>query len=728
MTEWLDVDVNWGDGWLVLIAMPPLLIYAYWIYSRTHPISSRARIRILWLLRAVAITCCLVIIAAPKVDILRKRVERPVLIVLIDKSRSMSVTQNGTSRISQVLELVHGVPFVDLSQTMRVIAFEFSDRIAGVSIDTLNAITHGNATNLFQALSEAVKGQIEGVSAVLVLSDGTHNLDSDPVGLADELGVPIYSLGLGSESGLQKDVQIYSVELPPQAYVGQPLRLKASIRSYGVEDTVIVRVVKEGENTLTETTTFVHSDGQLETVDLTLVPKKPGPAVYEIMVSQFPGEHSGENNRLLMPVMIRRARSKVEIVAGAPSPEFIFMQRALRADSTLMVNSAVLKGPSKFYDDLSVAEIENRFSNTQAIVLFDPPPFLIKVFSKTIETLLRRGVGLMVLLGRESVSNWNPASALAKWLPVSLPADATISVPSSAVTVTESGRKHPIFNVLPLAASASRRVSIDADYVMGTVDWSQYPPITELITGTTLKGGSDVLLKSSGQHIATVGWYGNSKVIATCGSGFWKLDFVASGAGESPELIRSFWRNSVTWLTNSKANGRVHVVPERSVFRSGEKVVIHVSVYDEQMEHMLSPEVDATLNGEAVHRLKRLTDGRYRGSWTTLNPGTHIFTARGSRDGESVGVDSTEFIVDTHSLELSDVLPAHHLLKQISSVSGGEFWTIHDWNDGLQRLEIPPRLSRDKTTLRLWDMWWLLMLLVSALLSEWLLRKRSGML
>ena len=96
MSEWLDIDAGWSGSRLVLLAVPPLLAFAYWVYSRTLPAPPRGRAWLLRVLRGIVLLACLLLIADPFLEIARKQAVPAVLATLLDSSRSMAVAAGGT--------------------------------------------------------------------------------------------------------------------------------------------------------------------------------------------------------------------------------------------------------------------------------------------------------------------------------------------------------------------------------------------------------------------------------------------------------------------------------------------------------------------------------------------------------------------------------------------------------------------------------------------------------
>ena len=725
MSEWLDVDAGWQGSGLLLLAVPPLLAFAYWIYSRTLPAPSRARAWLLRVLRGIVLLACLLLLAEPFLDIARKQAVRPVLAVLLDRSRSMAVEAAGQSRMSRALELLRGERFSRLSRTMRVEAFAFSGEAGPVALGTV-AAARGEATDISRALTAAVEGRAgrDEAAAVLLLSDGAHNSGADPVAAAAELGVPVYAAGIGSESEQPRDLQVLSAEAPGAAFAGRPFPVRVAVRGWGVEEPVTLRLSESGRE-LAAVEAAVPAGGQPASFELSHVPEAAGPRLYEVSLPVLPGEFSRANNRRLLPVTVQPDRVRVEVIAGAPGPELTFPLRALRADSTLAVNSAVLRDEGEFYGGVSPAAAAARIGAADVLVLVAPPRQLLERLAAAVTRHLEGGNGLLMVVGPESLEGLAPGSPAARWLPLSVPRGAALKAGPAAVAVTAAGRSHPVLLVGSAAAGPGNGSGSPG---LSAAAWTRLPPLSGVLPGLRPKPGSEVLLASAGVPVVAWGMRAGGRVIAAAGSGFWRLDFAASGAGETPETIREFWRNAVKWLAEARSGGRVRAAPERPVYRSGEEVAVHVTVFDELMRPLPGAEVTAALPSRSPQVLQPQGDGRHRGSWAGVGTGAHTVTVEARWNGGTVGRDSVEFVVDAYSLESSDVRPDHRLLRRVAAASGGEFVALEDWSAAVDRLETPPRLVSETTRFEPWGSPWVLAVLVAALAAEWVLRKRGGML
>ena len=229
------------------------------------------------------------------------------------------------------------------------------------------------------------------------------------------------------------------------------------------------------------------------------------------------------------------------------------------------------------------------------------------------------------------------------------------------------------------------------------------------------------VIVSSGPAVST-------KAVATLSSQFWRLDLLSSGAGESPHTIRRFWQNALRWLAIELPSGRVRASTDRRVYRGGEPVDFVVQVFDE----LAKPHTDAIVSIELAGTrltMKPADPGLYQGSMSGLSAGEHIYTVHAQLSGGNrLGESSGQFVVQEHSLEAADMRANPMLLQQIAESTGGSFQVLGSWPALLDELNIPTRLQREERAIELWGQDWYILLLISLLCVEWVLRKRQGML
>lgn len=115
----------------------------------------------------------------------------------------------------------------------------------------------------------------------------------------------------------------------------------------------------------------------------------------------------------------------------------------------------------------------------------------------------------------------------------------------------------------------------------------------------------------------------------------------------------------------------------------------------------------------------------------TQEAGDYWVRVRAMKDGQPIaGIATTRFHVNARDPELDDPSSDFSLLREISHSSGGEFFTpdaflerINQWaKNGL-----PGNALTRQERISLWDNWYVLLVLVLLLASEWTIRKKRGL-
>lgn len=113
----------------------------------------------------------------------------------------------------------------------------------------------------------------------------------------------------------------------------------------------------------------------------------------------------------------------------------------------------------------------------------------------------------------------------------------------------------------------------------------------------------------------------------------------------------------------------------------------------------------------------------------TQTPGDYWARVSATHKGESLGPGArTRFIVDPRDLELDHPSADYDLLRQIATITGGTLLKSEELDGWVARLT--ERKFGDLTQVKvvaLWDNWWALLAFVGLLSTEWMLRKRWGL-
>ena len=718
MSNWLDLTGRLeGKAWL-LFFIPAVVGFVYYAYLKTNPTVSARRRLVLTGLRGSVLLLLLVLLAEPVLDLWRKEVVRPLLVVLVDTSASMAIETEGNGRLEQVEKVLQSDEFQGDLGKIRVVANRFAEKPFALDLDTLAAVRpEGPATDIARALRQSLEqvSDRRQVQGILLFSDGRHNLGADPVVVAEEIGVPVFSLGTGKAED-PPDVQIVQASGPDIGYINQELKIEVQVRSWELAEREIQLLLFEGERELARKKVKLLGSGRTKSIEFQVKPLKAGPHIYRVLVPPGEEEFIRNNNEALVFTRVLAERLRVLLVAGGPSPDLAFLHRTLSADTNIVVETRVYKKEGVFYRVGLPAAKE--WADQDVTILLDVGKALKRPEAEILHRQVKAGSGLLYIGGPRTIQTWPDQGALDLLLDGVLEASGRRYVQGQlSVQLGPEGWRHPVIR--------SQGGDGDRD------QWTQLPPLPGYLPIGRKKAGIVTLVEgqdSARSPLVLAGAYGKGKVIAALSTAFWKLDLQSSGVDGNPQAIRRFWRNAVKWLALKTTQGQVRVSTDQFIYRAGEEVDFAAQVFDELYRPLSKATLQVGLEKDKrTLQLLNRGGGHYQGQWTELPPGDYTYAATGEVEGTLIGGDKGRFIIEQYSVESTDMRVNPSLLEEIAQSSGGAYRPLELWRDLLEQLPLQQTLVEEADSITLWDQSWLLAVLIVLMGVEWTARRRSGM-
>ena len=699
-----------GNG-LLLFIIPPFVVLAYVVYSRTYP---EVRGKWFWILvglRSIAFSLIIALLLEPVLAFWNRGVKNPRLLLMVDTSPSMGVATGGQTRLERVKEFLLSEYWQESAPKIDVESWSFSHDAHAVDLDTVGALkTGGLATNIGGVVEEIARkqGGFGDLQGILLLSDGAHNLGRDPIETLAGSKVPIHSLAVGGAE-MPADLQLLQAKAVGDGYVGQDLLLSATLRSQGYDGKQAVVRLYEGPREIDQKSIVLLGGDQK--IQFTIRPEAPGPLTYRLFIDSQPGELTRDNNEALVFARILKERIRVVLVASRPSSDFGFLRRSLAADSTLNVDVIVQKSAQSFYGDVG-DYTAMRTSDVLVLLGYDKDVWSQSALDLARERV-RNGMGLLFIAGTGGTSWWQDPSGVDELLPVERRRSPFVEGPT-ALRRSSQGTGHPL-----VRSPTGQRGD----------PWEDLPPLTGYFPLSQQRQGSLVLLESQrGVPIVVSGVYGNGKTLAALSHSFWRLDLFSSGSAGNPQTIRQFWRNVVRWLATSSSVERIRTSTDRLVYRAGASVIFTAQVFNELLQPKEGYAVAVELDNGYTISMRDVGDGFYQGTYTGAPAGEYSYSVTAVFDGSLVGQETGRFVVQKHSVEWTDVRANSVLLGELARESGGISLSIDDADQLIRDWTLRQTVVEHRWDIRFGSGWEPLFFIAFLLATEWLLRKRLGML
>jgi hypothetical protein len=708
-----------GHALLYILFAFLALVAAVFVYRRTLPPVSGWWRGILSALRVIALALILLLLFEPVLTIFRHRLEKPNVLVLVDKSASMSIHDAEGTRQEMVRKVLSGSGLRALGQRTDLRYFSFSDSAAPSEpqqLDTLSAT--GSETDLSGAWEKAEHTLAdEPVAAVVLISDGANNQGPNPVRMAGLSSIPIYTIGVG-DTTTRQDAAISELLANDVTYLNSIVPVDVRVRATGLEGkTSHIRLLDHNGEEITNQE--VHFSGKTSeiAVSLNFPATQVGHMHYYVVLDSVPGEWTTANNRRSLMIRVLESRSKVILLSGPPTPSLSVLRHTLESDSNFTLRNFVESSRGGYL--LESVPTEDELSAASLLILVNFPS------ERTADELLAELTNIVSSHKTPIIFFAGPAVQRKKLAELSeiLPVQEMRQLPTETEVTLREIISHP---------ALSGNVPLP-------IQWNELPPVFGN-TGNFEVGPmaqTVVVLSRAALGIpedepAVVIWSsGGRKGVAflVWGTYRWKLGLATDkrGAAFHDELINRLTR----WLVSPLEEKRVRITPNKSLFSGGDRVFLRAQVYGADMTPRDDAAVMVTVTmGQRSETLplQGRGHGLYEAAFLPWGEGEYSFRGAAIAGADTLGKDTGTFAVEAFSIELLETRQRADLLQEIAAASGGRYAPASGADTMLAALEFPPHEIQRHREIPLWNRAMVLWIIIGALGIEWLIRKRRGML
>ncbi|MDP8240611.1 MAG: vWA domain-containing protein [Candidatus Hatepunaea meridiana] len=704
--------------WLVVLGLLAAAGFALWSYRRTVPPTGNWLRGLLTFLRWGALSCGILLIAHPEIEIHRSFQEPADLLVLIDRSSSMGLVQTGSDRVNLVTQLITSDDFKRLEKAYNLRLFGFSDSLESEWNDitaALNNTPDGVGTDLGQSWMQALEEYSgEKPAAILLVSDGAHNMGADPARLARIAHVPIWAIGVGSTQAV-KDIMIRSVSVNPVVYQDSKVPVEVGYRGVGASGTKVNVILRDADRKRIAAHQIRFSGDFSETTLMFEIPvKKPGRQKYSVEIERLDDELTYDNNKRSFYLNVLANRMRVLVMTGPPDQGLGDLIRRLKKDDNVELTQRTTKGKGFYEGDWPNIDI---IGKTDVLVLHHFP--VRSNSKKKLESFV--------------------ANVVDKELPVAFidggaldPNRLKLIEPLLPLTLDRTRVKLLRGQVFPI-----RRHSVIADPEATdiTIGWSDLPPVLFFNNAYKMKPQSTVLAEFVDEEslkrfpAIVISDAGGTKSSALLIRDLWRWGLAKPG---DEGVVEPLLERLVRWLAVRKIDKRVKIVFDREIFSNQEQVGFTVIVLDENYLPLDGVNVLAKVakgkepGGHAA--LTGIGQGRYRGSFQSWGEGEYSVSVKATVDEQLIGEDRGTVTAEPFSIELLDTRLNEELMRSIGEASQGGYVSISSADSLLNTFDFQPVDREIVNTIQLWGKGWLLALIIGLLAVEWLIRVRVGML
>lgn len=636
--------------------------------------------------------------------------------LLIDRSLSMGLTGIGMDKIRDTQAVLSSESLQSVNADLGIFEFanELSDRISNDS-EIINTPPKGGKTDIANALTSVRAGYKEiPLASIILLSDGANNSGFDPVRIAGNLGIPVWSIGVGS-TRKDMDIMITSVTASPTVYKNTLAPIDISYRAVEAAGNVIeISLTDNNGRTVESIPVRVGSNFQEGTQRINLKVEKTGKQRYRANVTMLDDELTHKNNSRSIVLNILQDRSRILLMSGYPDENLGNLARLFNAYEHFELVQRTVKDrgfyEGGFPDSLLLAQTD--------LVIFHQYPV-----KSSLESELRllkdwiEGLEIPICFIDGGSIDERKLRIFDQLLPIKINPGKSKLV---AVQVSTKTR---------------HSITTDEEAEYSSVMFENLPPLNILRNKYIQTVNSKVLLSgtpsnSDSEYPALIiSDIPKRKSAAILMRDTWR--WILSG-NENRVYWDSVVNRLIKWLVVKQRIKHVELNMDSDIYSSEEVVSFTAHVTDENYKPfnnaLLRSQIikyDSSKNSIQMHPVG---NGVYKGEFSPWGDGLYNIDVHAEIDGSYYGSDAGSVVIEPFSTELLNTQLNEDLLNSIGLASGGGYAHSSNADSLFSALRFSPSFIETERRYELGGKWWLLLLIISTLSIEWLIRIRVGML
>jgi hypothetical protein len=710
--------------------------FAWWSYRRlVGPARPRAALAGL---RALLILMLALLIAGPQLVRSNEREEPDWVVMLIDRSASLTVrdAEDGASSREEQLKgaiEANAATWAQLGEKRELVwlgfaggAFELQEEGPTPGLGEPD----GRRTNIGRALEDALaRAAARPVAGIVLLSDGrSHDRPSRAVLRAlqgERTGV--YAVPLGSPEAVG-DLSVERVDAPRLAFAGDTVPVRVRVGRYGEAGAGTVRLVDAATG---QTLDEAAIEG--DEVVLTHQPRDAGARTWAIQLIPEGADLLDDNNLGELRVEISDRPVRVLHLDGYPRWEYRYIKNLLLRERSIVSSSLLIAANRRYIQegDTELATLPRTLDEWEpfdTIVLGDVHA---RQFSEEQLDSLRRhvaenGAGLLWVAGDgPTPSSWLD-TPLAPLLPFVAGADVSPWTEPVTMRRTEAAERLGALRLEDRAGEGWPAPLADPDTGWSRLRWAQRldpdrlkPTAEVLATGVPMSSWP----ATAGESPLVVSMrYGAGRSVYVATDEIWRWRYARGEA-----LPERFWLGLVRLLgrTRLERAGKPAVLdvspPQAEVERP---VRISLRLLDQSLLEAGLRSTPVGIGGAGQRDELTLTgeDGRLAATWSTTEPGIYRIEPLDPLLA-SLGLSATVEVSEP-SRELREPATDHALLAELAGATEGRVLSIDELADLPSMLPNRSlRIEGEPDIQTLWDRPFVLALIVLLLTAEWIGRK-----
>ena len=683
MIETIPSKLYWLLGFL-------LCFFISWLFYRKEFFLRKKEHLLKWTLlslRTAVLFMVFFLCLNPFIAYQKKQQLKPVLLVLIDNSQSLSLAGVTVDSLLQMTDQIKEV----MSGKVDVMVKTFDHRL-----NTKDSITLKGTKTDFQETFSDVSHRYQGqnLAGMVLISDGIINSGSR-LDVTPEENFPLHIVAVG-DTMLKQDLVLKQLYYNDQVILGNEIPLKVEGVSSGYRGEDLLLSFYLDSQLVAQERLEINKDDFFFSVDKKLLAPTAGTSRLLVKIERKKGELTFVNNEVNGFVEVLNKRKQIRVLFDAPHPD-------IAAFKEVFLDEDLYELSSTSFDDYLWDD------EPELIVLFGMPKEK-STCQKVQSEWSKKSSNLLFFLHEEVRFDWLK--------------EPFFTIASEGQTNEVQVSLDPSFSLFELSETCQERML-------------RYPPLKAPYGSYSFSGDFRVLgVQKLGQvktnfPLLCFRQSEARRIGVMTGRGFWRWrlqEVQEQGVGD-PLAFDELLQKTVRYLTVAFGQEEVQITMKES-YELGEEVVVKAMVRNSIKESVgkLKVEVSIISEKKRLDLVMNNLDAGYRVSAGKLEPGEYEVLLSTEWDGKKMTARKN-IVVKEFYKEQTALKADHAFLRKLADENDGFFAVGDHFEATLQHLSevnYPVKSYFEFFKSSLMSVKWLLYLMVSLLAVEWFLRKWYG--
>lgn len=525
----------------------------------------------------------------------------------------------------------------------------------------------------------------------LLLTDGNQTKGND-FAYAFDVQNPVYSVVLGDTTAVA-DLNVQQINVNPYAFLKNKFPVEVFLQYTGMNAVTSNFVIKQDDRILYQQKVDFSQEKRSQILQVLLPAQKVGVQVFKAILESDLEEKNKDNNTQNFAVEVIDQKTEVALISEINHPDLGALKRAI--ESNQQRNVKILK-PGKI-DDLSAFDV---------LVLYQPNGAFRNIFEQN--NKLQKNTWMITGLGTDF--NFLNQMQTGFQFKMSKSKEDYLSAFNTQFNLFLTEDKG--FESLPPLQNPYGTMTIQGDWQ--TLMFAK-------IRNSVLE-----------QPLWALGTNGNSRTAFLLGEDLWKWRSKVYLNTESFDAFDLLIDKTIQFL-NTNDRRKNLVVTHKNFYNSGDNIEINAQFFNKNYEPEPNAQltltwIDKNSQKSSMVDLLRSTQS-FKANLEGIPAGSYNFTVK---EKKSNAVYQGSFEVIDFDIEKQFVTPNFSKLQELAAQTAGNVMMPNQLEDFLKKLsnsqEYPIIEKQIKRKIPLIEWYFLLILLVITLGSEWFIRKYHGLL